>query len=547
MNKSTRKPRTALLIIAACFVVGFGIGLLLGKRHSKLKDGEHIITVCATTDVHGAYFDAAYTEGEYNESSLSRVSTYLRKLRSEGKDPILIDAGDALQGDNAAYYYNYVNTKDEHVFASIAKYLKYDALVVGNHDIEAGPDVYNRMLRTFPKTYLAGNALSTEGDNRGKGYFPGCTVVKRDGLKIAIIGMTNANIKNWLSEDKWKGLLFENLDAMAQFLVNNVQQIYKPDLIILAVHSGIGTEMPAIENEALFTALDTKGINLVICGHDHKADIKVAQNGDGLNVPVIDAGTKAANVAVAEIKVNVVKHKITSISTTPQIVSMADYEPDPKYDKHFAKQYREVYEFANKAVGTLDGDIDFEEGPKGPSAYINLVQTVQMKASGADISFAAPLTIKGKVSKGGIAFKDLAKIYRFENQLYVAKMTGKQIKDYLEFSYDNWVNERGPAFNFDSADGIIYEVSRSAAMGSRVNIISMCDGTPFDPEKTYSVAMTSYRASGGGYLLRDGAGIDPEKLEITAKMDDIRQLIGDYIQEQGSVTPSLPTNWKWID
>ena len=545
-NKSTRKPLTAILIIAACFVVGFSAGLLLGKRH-KLKDGEHIITVCATTDVHGAYFDATYTEGEHNESSLSRVSTFIKKLRKEGKDPILIDAGDALQGDNAAYYYNYVDTTDEHVFASIAKYLKYDALVVGNHDIEAGPAVYNRMLRTFPKSYLAGNALSTEGANRGRSYFPPCRIIKRDGFKIAIIGMTNANIRNWLSEEKWKGLEFEGLSSIAQFLVDNVTLQYKPDIIILAVHSGMGTDMPAIENEALFTALDTKGINLIICGHDHKADIRVAQNAEGHNVPVIDAGTKAANVAVAEIRVNVIKHKISNISTIHRIVSMADYDPDPEYDKRFDKQYRKVYEFANKPVGTLNGDIDFEEGPKGPSAYINLVQTVQMKASGADISFAAPLTIKGKVSKGDIAFKDLAKIYKFENQLYVVKMTGAQVKDYLEFSYDNWVNGRGPAFNFDSADGIIYEVSRSAAKGSRVRIESMCDGTPFDPEKIYSVAMTSYRASGGGYLLKDGAGIEPAKAEIVEKKGDIRELIGDYIREQGSVTPSLPSNWKWVD
>lgn len=226
---------------------------------------------------------------------------------------------------------------------------------------------------------------------------------------------------------------------------------------------------------------------------------------------------------------------------------MADYEPDPKYDRKFSKQYRKVYEFANKAVGAIDGDIDFEEGPKGPSACVNLVQTVQMKASGADISFAAPLTISGKVNKGSIAFKDLAKIYRFENQLYVIRMTGAQIRDYLEFSYDNWVNQRGPAFNFDSADGIIYEVSRSAAKGSRVRIISMCDGTPFDLEKTYNVAMTSYRASGGGYLLRDGAGMDPRKIEIVEKMGDIREMIGDYLREQGTVTPSVPTNWKWVD
>ena len=97
------------------------------------------------------------------------------------------------------------------------------------------------------------------------------------------------------------------------------------------------------------------------------------------------------------------------------------------------------------------------------------------------------------------------------------ELTGAQIKHYLELSYYNWVNNIGPAYNFDSADGIIYRVKKSAPRGSMVEIISMKDGSTFDPAGIYKVAISSYRASGGGNLIRDGAGIHPDSLRVVAK------------------------------
>ncbi len=546
MKNNSNSSRAAILI-AVCAIIGFTAGIILGRNSRKPKNGEHTITICATTDIHGAYFSQSYTDGEANETSLSNVSTFIGKLRSEGIDPILIDVGDALQGDNAAYYYNYIDTTSEHVFASIAKYLKYDALVVGNHDIEAGPAVYNRMKSCFKRSYLAANAIISDGPQKGRSYFPSYTVIKRDGLKIAIIGMTNANIKNWLPEEKWKGMDFLPISEMEHRVIEVVRTKVQPDIVLLAIHSGTGNGFPGIENEALYVASSTEGIDLVFCGHDHKAGTRNAYTINGTFVPVLDAGTKASSVAVAELHVNVSKHKVTSITKFARIEDMKDYPLDAAYDKKFEKQFNKVKMFANQPVGKLTEDIDFAEALTGPSSYISLVQKVQMEASGADISFAAPLTSKGGISKGDIAFKDLAKIYKFENQLYVAKMTGTQIKDYLEYSYDTWIGNSAPPFNFDSADGIIYEVRKSAAKGSRVNIISMADGTPFEPGKTYEVAMTSYRASGGGNLLRLGAGIDPSTLEIVRKYDDIRDLIGKYIKDNGTITTAVSDNWKWVE
>ncbi len=548
----------ALLI--ALFGMGFGIGCLISLISSKgtVADGTYTVTVCSTTDVHGAYFDSSYVDNMAAKTSLANVSSYLKELRASGVQPVLIDVGDNLQGDNAAYYFNYVAADEPHIYPRIATYLCYDAVIVGNHDIETGHDVYDRVAKEMTMPYLAANAAFDRDESgvadmdenpknkaASDSYFlPYCTV-DRDGIKIAIIGMTNGNIKSWLSSSIWHGIDFQVISDIAQNLVDQVIDKENPQLVVLAVHSGTGVEQADRENEALYLASVLKGVDLVLNGHDHRPLAKEVDNPEG-PVVLLDAGTKAAVVGQAEFTLTVKNGKVVSKNVDYKLVPMDKYPADPDYVAAFKDDFNAVKAFANRPIGHLSDDIFLADALDGPSSYINLVQTVQLSVSGADISFAAPLTNKGVVPKGVIEFQDLVSIYKFENQLYVVEMTGRQVLDYLEYSYDNWVNHSGPSYNWDSADGLLYEVSKSAPKGSRVKVLSMSDGTPFDPQHTYTVAMTSYRASGGGDLLRDGAHVDPASLVIVEKCKDIRSLIGDYIAAQGEIVPVVATNWKFV-
>ena len=548
-------------ILIALFGVGFGIGCLISLLTSRgsLADGEYRVTVCSTTDVHGAYFDSAYVDNQAAKTSLANVSSYLKELRGEGVQPVLVDVGDNLQGDNAAYYFNYVATDVPHIFPRIADYLGYDAVVVGNHDIETGHDVYDRVARELTMPYLAANAAfdrdengradmdeNPDGKTVSDSYFVPYCIAERGGVKVAVVGMTNGNIKSWLSDDIWRGIDFQIISEMVQPVIDKVIEKEKPQLVVLAVHSGTGAEQPNRENEAQYLAAKLKGVDLVLNGHDHRPLAREVENEAGGSVVLLDAGSKAVVVGQADFTLTVKNGKVVSKAVDYKLVPMDKYPVDPEYVAHFKDDFNAVKAFAQRPIGQLSENIFLADALDGPSTYINLVQTVQLAASGADISFAAPLTSSGVVPKGVIEFQDLVSIYKFENQLYVVEMTGKQIKDYLEYSYKNWVNKSGPSYNWDSADGIRYEVSKSAPDGERVKILSMNDGKPFDLDKTYKVAMTSYRASGGGDLLREGAGVDPDSLVIDKKMKDIRSLIGDYIAAQKEIVPSVATNWKFV-
>lgn len=547
-------------ILIALFGVGFGIGCLISLLSSKgtLADGEYQVTICATTDVHGAYFDSLYVDNMANRTSLANVSSYLKEIRASGVQPILIDVGDNLQGDNAAYYFNYVATDVPHLMPRIMEYLGYDAVIVGNHDIETGHPVYDRITRELKMPYLAANAAFDRDENGvadmdedpknklvSDSYFLPYCIIDRGDVKVAVIGMTNANIKSWLSDSYWNGMDFQLIHDISQRLIDKVIAKERPQLVVLAVHSGTGTDLPDRENEALYLASTLEHVDLVLNGHDHRPLAKEVENPAG-SVVLLNEGMKAKYVGQADFTLRIKNGKLIERNVDYKLVPMEQYPVDTAYVAEFRDDFLAVKAFATRPIGSLSDHIFLADALDGPSAYVNLLHTVQLGASGADISFAAPLSNSGVVPKGTIEFQDLTSIYRFENTLYIVGMTGRQVKDYLEYSYDSWVSRTGATYNWDSADGIIYEVSRSAPRGERVKIISMSDGTAFNPDTTYRVAMTSYRASGGGDLLTLGAGIDPDSLVVYDKMKDIRSLVGDYISEQGEIVPKVSTNWKFV-
>lgn len=546
MEKRRINILPSVLIILACGVIGFAIGYFVFPLFGsgRVKDGLHQITVCETTDIHGAYFSKSYDSREVR-TSMSNVSSYVKSLREEGSDPVLVDNGDNLQGDNAAYYYNYVATDESHIFTMAAEYIGYDALVVGNHDIETGHEVYDKLTAHTKIPYLAANAVRDGGEDSGKPYFKPYVIIRRDGVKIALIGMTNANIKSWLSENKWEGMDFVRISDIAQSWVDEVISKEKPHLVLLSIHSGTGSDEGGLENEALFLAKTLKGIDAVLCGHDHSAKAMEVENPDG-KVLLVNGGTKAAYVAQCDFELSFKRGRVVEKKASCKLVDMTEYKPDSQYDDKFFDCYSTVNEFANRQIGYISSDMYFADALKGASPYLNLVHAVQLDAMDADVSFSAPLSTYGKVSAGPVTFQNLVDIYRFENQLFSVEMTGRQIKDYLEFSYDLWVRNDGPSYNFDSAAGIIYTVSRSAGKGERVDIRSMADGTPFNMDKTYTVAINSYRASGGGGHVTEGLGMDADSLVVIDREVDIRTLIGEYIKSKGNIKPDESENWKFV-
>ena len=533
--------RKSLLIIA--------IVLTALSSCNSVKDGDYTLDIYVTSDVHGCYFSKYYLDDSVKPNSLSKVSTIVKSARTTDSDIILIDNGDNLQGDNGAFYFNFIDTASTHIFARMADYLKYDAIVLGNHDVEAGHPVYDRLKEQYTVPLLAANAITIEGADVGKPYFDEYTIVDKNGLRVAIIGMTNPMVTNWVTESLYKGIAFMNCDDMAQSLVDRVRAKEKPDFVIMSVHCGSGEEdAESIENDALYLAKHLDGVDLVIGGHDHRArteryEVKVNPTG------YVNPGARCNFLGHAVFNMTYKSGKRVKDSVLVELIPLADIDPDPEYDAAFEEDYNKIKTFTTRKVCEVSEPFALSDALDGPSAYMKLLYDVQLAVSGADITFAAPLTASGVINAGDMVYNDLTRIYPFENKLFVISMTGEQIKNYLEYSYDRWLRREGPTYTYDSAGGINYKVYKRRPMGSRVEIESMTDRTPFDTGKTYKVAITSYRAMGGDGMLGTGAGLDVSHPDsyIVERYSEIKDLLYNYLEKIGTLEPKVNDNWKFIE
>ena len=557
------------LFLAACALLAFSCG-------RGPKDGEYTLTVLSTNDVHGTWFDSTYVDSRTRPSLLA-INHYVDSVRTAdgAENVLLIDAGDCLQGDNAPYYFNYIDTITPHLFPRLVSYMKYDAVAVGNHDIETGHPVYDRVAADLKKNgidFLAANAV--RNDN-GKPYFKPYKVVKRAGLKVAILGYTNANMKAWLQEEIWSGMHFEPIVKVIQQDVDRIRAKERPDVMVVVMHSGTGDgDGSMLESEGLDAFHLVKGVDWVLASHDHRPYVEATDSCGFLN-----SGSHARNVAEGKMHLTVKGRKIVSKTYEVGLIPVKAEMADPVMRERFQADYDAVKAFTLKEVGVLNADLWTRDAYRGMSDYMNLIHTLSLGCKPAEISFGAPLTYNGRVASGILKYNDLFTIYPYENQLFVVKMTGDEIKRYLEASYDKWINTIEKAddtllkiqdqddprtqsqrwsfvnrsYNFDSAAGINYTVDVTKPFGERISVSGMADGGAFDPQREYNVAMTSYRASGGGGLMK-AIGIDTDRIDerVVARYQEIRNILYDYLMENGSIDPEvigLPTvigQWKFV-
>ena len=246
---------------------------------------------------------------------------------------------------------------------------------------------------------------------------------------------------------------------------------------------------------------------------------------------------------------------------------------DEDFMKAFEPQIAEINKFVSKQIGTFKSTIHSRESFFGSSAFNDFILNLQLQITNADIAFNAPLQFNSTIKVGPIYVGDMFNLYKYENQLYVMRLTGEEIRKHLEMSYDLWVNTmkspedhlllldtqtkgdqqrlgfKNLSFNFDSAAGIDYEVDVTKPDGEKVKILRMSNGQPFDEKKWYKVAVNSYRGNGGGELLTRGAGIPKDSLDsriIYRSERDQRYYLMEAIEKMGTVDAKPNNNWKFV-
>lgn len=555
-------------LISLIMILAAGFNTINAQEHTiKLK-------IVQTSDIHGNFFPYDFINRKAWGGSLARVHAFAEEQRKTfGDNLILLDNGDILQGQPSVYYYNFIDTVSSHLCADMLNFMRYDAANMGNHDIETGHAVYDRWVKECNFPVLGANIIDTK---TGAPYLPPYKIIERDGIKIAVLGLITPAIPAWLAENLWEGLQFEDMETSARKWVKIIQEKEKPDILIGLFHSGRDASKNTgkwNENASLTVAQNVPGFHIVLMGHDHRQFCQNVPNCEGNYVMAVNPGSNGNDVS--DIDITITKNgNETSMNIDARLTDMNKYEPSQEFMEHFKKQYDDVDNFVKQKIGTITASLDTRPAYFGSSAFIDFIHTLQLAISGADISFAAPLSFDATIDKGDIYMSDMFNLYKYENMLYVMELTGKEIKDYLEYSYSIWTRQMtspddsllllkditpeedkshaifaNPSYNFDSASGIIYTVDVTKPQGEKISISSMADGTPFLMDKTYKVAINSYRGNGGGELLTRGAGIPQDQLpaRIVFSTDkDLRFYLMEYIRKQGTLSPKALNQWRFI-
>ena len=510
---------------------------LLAAFFASCSTKETTLTFVETTDTHGRYDEFA------NDAFV------LKQMKAElGDHLILLDNGDNVQGTPFQYCSNQ-NADYHNLVSEVLNYFPYDVVGVGNHDIEAGRKVFDRLYSELKMPVVCANVIDETTD---KPYFTPYIILQRDGYKIAVLGLLTPYVVTWVPDRLRPGLRFEQLEAAAEKWVKVIQDKEHPDLMIGLFHSGwepMAQNLPpdhplGRENATKWVAENVPGFDLIFYGHDHRDRVEKVMNPNGEPVYVLNSGHRGHGLAKAEVTLKKGQKPVISV----ELMATNSDEKDSNFLAMLQPYLDRAEAYQNEEVAELPVSISSDEAFNGSCLWVDEIhrcqfETVEAEGIHADISMAAPLSGGRTIEAGRLRVKDFFTWYPFENSLAVMSLTGKEVKDFLEYAYEM----KNPIYNFDCAAGILYEVTDKNPMGERISIISMADSTPFDMEKTYNVVMNSYRSMGGGNHLINGIGWAQEDIKnhvVWQSERDLRSLFIDWAAKKG-VLDSEPLNcWK---
>ena len=508
--------------------------------------GETHITIIGTSDTHGNIWGYSYEDmKESTGDGLARISTYVNQVRAENPNTILVDAGDTIQGTIMTDDLYSKDTANHPVPAAL-NYMKYDAWTLGNHEFNFGVDKLKSIIDQADMPVLAANIKNADGS-----YFTGAgyTIVERGGVNVAIIGVDTPNIPRW--DGTKQGVDQLTFEPMADAVAECIEEIGdQADVIMVSAHAGLEAEYSTDGSDAAKTILDKcPEVDVLQMGHTHTTYI----NND--TIPVGEAKNNAGEVVRYDLTLNADK-EITS--ATVETVSMKDVEPDQGL-----RDVAAIKEAQEKTVSFIQDNVlghaaaDFQpdneinglpEGRLQDTAVIDLIGTVQLENSGANVTAVALFKDTSDLKKGDLNYGNMFDIYKYPNVLYTVKVTGAEMKAYMEWAAECW-NQWQPgdiniSFNPDKAGylhdhfiGLNYEVNLSKPAGERIENVTF-QGQPLTDDMTLTLCVNDYRYTG---LKNEGIISGEKQWESSAS---VRDMLVAYLAEHDPLEPVVDNNWK---
>lgn len=510
--------------------------VILRRKVWYNRNGDFMkLRIVATTDIHGRLFPTNYTSREdIAPYGLSRIATAIKAFRAEG--PILlVDNGDSFQGTPLTAYAHQHPTSYQNPSAYAFNALNYDYINLGNHDFNYGPEILKKFIRENKAPLLTSN-ISIDGTPVGE-----TQIFTFEGKRIAIIGVVTHYIPNWERDSYIQGMKFINaydqLNAEVARVRNSV------DYVIAMYHGGLErdpktgepTERLTGENQG-YAMTDIEGLDVLITGHQHRSLIERINN-----VLVTQTTYNAMEFAVIDID-------LESKETNASIHYAQEYPVDMELLAPLNLLQERVQNWLDISVGTISESspsleiMDEKDARLHKHPLVSFINQVQMERSGADVSAVALFNGARGFGKT-ITMRELVSTYIFPNTLVVKRMSGKALKEMIEYSAlyyviddsgcisvnPRYVNPKPQHYNYDMFDGIEYTLKISNPKGSRITSLTR-KGVPVLDDDMIDVVMNNYRASGGGNF-----GMIPQCETVVEIQEEMLDIMAAYFKEHDPV------------
>src|SRR5512146_3293125 len=510
------------------------------------------LVVAATTDIHGRVrgWDY-YADAPDSARGLARAATIIDSLRKVSPVlPIVVDAGDFLQGNPMAYLAARVDTTIPNPIIAAMNVIQYDAVTIGNHEFNYGLPALTRAMRQAEFTMLAANARRPDGSQR----FASWAVSTRHGVKVAIIGATTPGSMIWDRDNLAGQVVIRDIIPDVRTAVRDARNAGAA-VVIVVVHSGLDepssydTTATAIgsENVAARLAHEVPGIDLLVYGHSHK---QMADTVIGSTL-LMQPKNWATSVAVAHLALTRQNGRWRVISKRSSIVQAARHRESPEIIAVTQEGHRATVRYATTPIGTTPVGWRADSARVVDTPLMDFILEVERRAAGAQLASTAAYSLDASLAAGPITVARMAALYPYDNTLRAIRISGEQLREYLEQSARYFqrrpdgsigVDRSIPGYNYDMVAGVDYTIDLSKPVGERIASL-MFDGRPVIPTDTFTMALNNYRQTGGGgfAMLRDAPVVYDRQAEI-------RDLLIDEVRRKGSLLPAdyFHPNWRLV-
>ncbi|MFJ9243280.1 bifunctional metallophosphatase/5'-nucleotidase [Streptomyces sp. NPDC101776] len=579
-------------------VTGAGVALAgaaaapAAQAAERKKPGRHpkrySLTVLGTTDLHGHVFnwdyfkDAEYSDAKGNAMGLARVSTLVNQIRQEKgrRNTLLLDAGDTIQGTPLTYYFAKVDPITAkggpvHPMAQAMNAIGYDAAALGNHEFNYGIETLRKFEDQCRFPLLGANALDAK---TLKPAFPPYFIKKfqvpgAPPVKVAVLGLTNPGIAIWDKAYVQGKLTFPGLEEQAAKWVPKLRSM-GADVVVVSAHSGssgtssYGDQLPYVENSAALVAQQVPGIDAILVGHAHVEipELKVTNTATGKTVVLSEPLCYAERLSVFDFELVFEKGRWTVESVAASLRDAKTVADDPKITRLLKDEHALVVEYVNQVVGTATATLTTVDARYKDAPIIDLITKVQEDvvkaalvgtayASLPVIAQASPFSRTSEIPAGEVTIRDLSGLYVYDNTLVAKLLTGTQVRAYLEYSAEYFVqtaadavvdtekltNANGrPDYNYDYVSGFSYDIDIAQAAGSRIRNLTY-NGAALDDAQQFVLAVNNYRANGGGAFPHVASAT-----EVWAESTEIRTRIAEWVTAKGVLNPAdfASVDWK---